>query len=357
MMATHTAPGSPPSTIQKVLVVNFGGIGDEILFFPVIQSLREAYPSAHLAALVEPRCEGIMAFNPAVDDVFTFDAKHRPRKRDFLRLVLALRAVHFDMVITAGSSPLMALLAWLTGAPHRIGYATHRLTFLLTHAVPLNKSQYAAYMYHDLVGFLDKAARPPQMTVPPTDREWATAFLAPHRQGSKAPLVVLHPGVSRLSIEKRIIKSWSVDKWVELAKRLSQQGVRIILAGGPDDAEVIADLRARLAVPLIDAYGATRSLGQLAALIEAADALIAVDSAPMHVGVAVSTPTVTIFGPTDPAKLLPPGTAHVPVLSGPLACRPCLWEKRQTTCEALSCLRDISVDAVESAVSKILSYT
>ena len=65
------------ASIQRILVVNFGGIGDEILFFPVIQSLREAYPHAHIAALVEPRCEGIMRFNPAIDDVFTFDAKHQ----------------------------------------------------------------------------------------------------------------------------------------------------------------------------------------------------------------------------------------------------------------------------------------
>lgn len=353
-MATVDASWAAASAIKKILVVNFGGIGDEILFFPVIQSLREAYPESHIAALVEPRCKGIMAFNPAIDEVFTFDAKHEPRKRDFLRLVLALRSARFDMVITAGSSPVMALLAWLTGAPRRIGYAAHRFTFLLTRAVKLNKAQYAAHMYHDLVGFLNKAPRPPQMTVPPADREWANSFLAPYRDQTGGPFVVLHPGVSRLSIEKHIIKGWSVDNWVELARRLSHQGVRVVLAGGPDDAEVMAELRTRLNSPLIDAYGATNSLGQLAALIEAADALVAVDSAPMHVGVAVSTPTVAIFGPTDPEKLLPPGSVHLPVQSGPLACRPCLWDKRQTTCDALTCLREISVDAVEVALSKIL---
>jgi lipopolysaccharide heptosyltransferase II len=347
----------PALTAKKILVVNFGGIGDEILFFPVVQSLREAYPQAHLSALVEPRCKGIMAFNPAVDEVFTFDAKHNPRKRDFLRLVWALRSKNFDLVITAGSSPLMALLAWLTGAPQRVGYATHRYTFLLTLAVPLNKAQYAAHMYHDLVGFLGKSPRPPQMTVPPADREWANHFLAGHKQGHSGPLVVLHPGVSRLSIEKQIIKGWAVENWVELARQLTEKGARVILAGGPDDAEVIAELRAQLDSTVIDAYGATNSLGQLAALIEGADALVAVDSAPMHVGVAVSTPTVAIFGPTDPDKLLPPGSVHLPVQSGPLACRPCLWDKRQTSCDDLTCLREISVEAVAAAVAKILPPT
>src|SRR5687767_8515715 len=109
------------ASIRKILVVNFGGIGDEILFFAVIQSLREAYPQARLAALVEPRCEGIMRFNPAVDEVFTFDAKHNPSKVGFAKLVLRLRREKFDLAITAGSSPIMALLVWLTGARHRVG--------------------------------------------------------------------------------------------------------------------------------------------------------------------------------------------------------------------------------------------
>ncbi|MEB3284274.1 MAG: glycosyltransferase family 9 protein [Candidatus Sericytochromatia bacterium] len=295
-----------------------------------------------------------MAFNPAVDDVYTFDAKHNPRVRDFFTLVLALRKECFELVITAGSSPVMALLARLTGAPHRVGYATHRFTFLLTHAVPLNKQQYAAHMYHDLVGFLGKAPRPPQMTVPPSDRAWAEKFLESSQQQEKTQTVVIHPGVSKLSIQKNIIKGWALENWIELARRLCASGKRVVLAGGPDDKEVIAALRSQLNTQVIDASTATETLGQLAALIEAADVLVAVDSAPMHVGVAVSTPTVAVFGPTDPRKLLPSGSVHRPVQSGPLACRPCLWDKRQTSCEALTCLIEIPVEAVEDALLKVL---
>jgi lipopolysaccharide heptosyltransferase II len=338
------------ASIQRILVVNFGGIGDEILFFPVIQSLREAYPHAHVAALVEPRCEGIMRFNAAIDAVFTFDAKHDPSPFEFLKLVLKLRKERFDLAITAGSSPIMALLVWLTGAKHRVGYATHKWTRLLTLAVPLNKQQYAAHMYHDLVGYLGKQPRLPQMTVNPADREWAREFLADARR----PVVVFHPGVSKLSIEKKIMKGWAPERWVELGRRLNAQGAQIVLAGGPDDEEIIRLIRETGGFPAIEAYGKTKGLGQLAALIEEADALVAVDSAPMHVGVAVGTPTVAIFGPTDPAKLLPAGTAHQAVYVEGLGCRPCLWDKRQTSCDELTCLKDLSVDQVEAAVLRIL---
>ncbi|MDB5096882.1 MAG: hypothetical protein JWM80_1303 [Cyanobacteria bacterium RYN_339] len=337
-------------SIQRILVVNFGGIGDEILFFPVIQSLREAYPHAHLAALVEPRCEGIMRFNAAIDEVFTFDAKHDPSPFEFLGLVRKLRKEKFDLAITAGSSPIMAMLVWLTGAKYRVGYATHKWTRLLTLAVPLNKQQYAAHMYHDLVGYLGKQPRLPQMTVNPADREWARDFLA----NARRPVVVFHPGVSKLSIEKKIIKGWAPERWVELGRRLSSQGAQVVLAGGPDDEDIIRLIRETGGFPYTEAYGKTKGLGQLAALIEQADALVAVDSAPMHVGVAVGTPTVAIFGPTDPAKLIPTGTVHQPVVVEGLGCRPCLWDKRQTSCDELTCLKDLSVDAVEAAVLKIL---
>ncbi|HEY9721919.1 MAG TPA: glycosyltransferase family 9 protein [Oscillatoriaceae cyanobacterium] len=340
--------------IQRILVVNFGGIGDEILFFPVIQSLREAYPKAHLTALVEPRCEGIMRFNPAVDDVVTFDAKRNPTVGGFLKLVAGLRARRFDLAITAGSSPVMALLVFLSGARWRVGYGTHRLRFLLNEAVPLNKQQYAAHMYHDLVGYLGKSPRPPQMTVPSVDREWARAFLSEAGVTREAPVVVLHPGVSRMSIEKNIIKGWAPERWVELGRRLAAAGMQVVLAGGPDDAEIIQLIRETGGFPAIEAYGKTQGLGQLAALIQEADVLVAVDSAPMHVGVAVGTPTVAIFGPTDPAKLVPPGTVHVAVVVENLACRPCLWDHRQSSCAELTCLKQLAVEQVESAVHQIL---
>jgi lipopolysaccharide heptosyltransferase II len=342
------------SSIERILVVNFGGIGDEILFFPTIQSLREAYPNAKLTALVEPRCEGIMKFNPAIDEVVTFDAKHNPTYGDFAKLVWKLRGMKFDLAITAGSSWMMTFLVALVGTKYRVGYRTNRLAPLLTLAVPLNKQQYAAHMYHDLVGFLGKAPRPPQMTVNPADRDWAKAFYQEHGRQEDRPVVIFHPGVSKISIEKNIIKGWAPDRWVELGRRLAAQGCQVVLAGGPDDEDVIRLIKETGEFPVTEAYGKTKSLGQLAALIEQADVLVSVDSAPMHVGVGVSTPTVAIFGPTDPAKLLPPGTVHLPVAVEGLSCRPCLWDRRATSCDELSCLKQLGVDQVEAAVRKVL---
>lgn len=352
------------SSIQRILAINFGGIGDEILFFPVIQGLRETYPNSRITMLVEPRCAGIGAFNPAIDEVITFDIKNKPSPADLMALVGELRKRKFDLAISSGGSALVPILLWLTGARYRAGYGASKTAWLLTYKAPLNKQQYAADMYYDLVReWVPSPNRLPQVAIAPADRQWAKDFMAEAGVQPGEAVVMLHPGCSRLSVLKGFIKSWEPQKWAELARRLAADGVRVLIAGGPDDEETLAAIRAQLAqspageeggAPMIDAAGKTKGLGHLAALIEQASVLVAVDSAPMHLGVAVGKPTVAIFGPTDPKKLLPEGTIHQAVHVGGLDCRPCLWDRRQTTCEALSCLKDLSVDTVEQAVRRVL---
>ena len=82
----------------------------------------------------------------------------------------------------------------------------------------------------------------------------------------------------------------------------------------------------------------------LARITKKAEVLICSDSAPMHIGVAVGTKTLALFGPTDEKKLLPVSEKFIAIKNN-ADCRPCLWDKRQTTCERLDCLK-IDLDEV-----------
>ncbi|MEB3203619.1 MAG: glycosyltransferase family 9 protein [Candidatus Sericytochromatia bacterium] len=365
------------ATIRRILLVQFGGIGDVLLAFPALQSLREAYPHARITLLVEPRAQGVVQFNPVIDEVVTFAAKDRPTLAGFLRLVADLRARKFDLAIASGRRMVMPLLLRLTGAPWRGGYKANALSFLLTHAVPLQTAQYAAGMYHDIVTpFVDAPARLPQVIVAPHDQAWADEFLA-SRGLAGAPFVLLHPGSSRIAVQRGIQKTWDPRSWGALARLLLDQGHHVVLAGGPDDdvaiKTIMADLEKHPAaaehtpvaetVPLgsmpsstrlVLAYGHTRSLGQFAALVRRARALVAVDSAPMHIGIGTGTPTVGLFGPTDPQKLVPTGTIHQAVHVQDLACRPCLWDRRRTTCEAVTCMKSLTLEQVAEATLRVL---
>ena len=338
---------------KRILLINFGGLGDEILFFPVIETLRYHYPNARISMVVEPRCGNLMAHNYFLDKIYTFDIKSRKSPGDLMELLTLLRAEAPELILSSGSSSMVAPLLFLSGADVRIGYDSGKLRFLLTGKAPLNQKQYAAQMYYDLLQPLGFPATPvvPQMTLPAIARNWAEMWLRSRGLEANDDYILIHPGVSLMSKQKQLIKSWERGRWLQLIERLLNEGETVVMAGGPDDADEIAYFKAHLSHPrLIAAYGETRDLYQLGALIERSAAMVCVDSAPLHLAVALNAHVVGIFGPTDNRKLLPPDQAERFVaVTHEVSCRPCLWDTRNTTCDSLGCL-DIEVDAVYKAV-------
>lgn len=134
----------------------------------------------------------------------------------------------------------------------------------------------------------------------------------------------------------------------------------VYLVGGKDDEPLVADILALLPETLqrfSNLMGTTRNFSDLATLMSLMDAIVCVDSAPLHLSIALNKPTVAIFGPTDNQKLLPspkytPSVQAVTVED--LACRPCLWANRQKNCETSDCL-NVPVKAVETAILSLLS--
>lgn len=300
---------------DRLLAINFGGIGDEILFLPVLAAIKKAFPSWHITLLLEPRSRTVAEITNLIDEVKLFDIKKRPLlPGDYLSLLNILQSGNYQTVISSGSSPLVACLLFASGIRRRIGYESGALShLLLSRAIKLNKNQYAANMYHDLVQGLDLNQEPvlPQVTIPESNLLSMQGLLN-NFSGQK---ILIHPGTSKLAVQKGIIKTWPAVNWARLIKKLLlRENVQVILAGGPDDHETIAGINQVLAQELPDlatiksfvcAYGATKSLADLAALISLANLFICVDSAPMHIAVALQKPLLALFGPTAPGHLLP----------------------------------------------------
>ncbi len=328
-----------PSHARRLLAINFGGIGDEVLFLPTLATIRRLLPSCSITLLLEPRSKSVEQVTDLVDRVMTFDIKKRPLMiGDLVELLAMIKDGGFDIVVSSGGSPLVSLLLFLSGIRTRIGYGASGIAkALLTHPVSLKKEQYAASMYHDLTKGLEAAvgvasgerisdaielsAEPiyPRVILQSDSISRMTNVLVERgcnpRQKREASdserLILLHPGTSRLAHEKGIIKTWPADHWIELMDILSQdesmRGLKLILAGGPDDAEIVAGIQRKLEgrKNIISVYGETRSLADLAALLNLCDMMVCVDSAPMHISVALQLPTVALFGPTNPALLIP----------------------------------------------------
>ncbi len=322
---------------MNILAINFGGIGDEIFFLPTLISLKKEYPNSKITLALEPRSKSVKDLTDIIDDLFLIDIKGKNKYTELLKLVYLARKGHFDMVISSGGNKLISILLTLTGIKRKYGYDTGKLSqILLTEAIPLNKNQYACKMYHDLISpITDQKTDLPEINVEPQEKIKNS--------------VLIHPGVSKMSIQKGMVKTVNPEIWAETVDLLLAKGKKVILAGGPDDKEVIDTIRDRTKNKNFeDYYGKTKSLKDLAILIGKAEQFICSDSAPLHVAVAMKTKTFVIFGPTDDKKLIPQSENVTPVKAhDKCPIKPCLWEHRQTTCESLDCLKITAKDIVD----------
>ena len=315
-------------------MINFGGIGDEILFLPAISSLKKEYPDAKITLVLEPRSKSVKDLSNLIDDVICVDIKGKYKYLELFKFVLKARAGKFDMVFSSGANNLIPLLLFLTGITYRYGFESGALSrILLTKAVKLNKNQYASFMYHELV-------------TPVTDYKTDYPEIETGEVEKETDSVLIHPGVSKMSVVRHMIKTWTPEIWAELVQKVLATGKKVYLIGGPDDKECIEKITEMVgdAPNFTNLYGTTKNIMDLARLTKKAEVLICSDSAPMHIGVGVGTKTLALFGPTDEKKLIPNNEKYIAIKNN-CDCRPCLWDKRQTTCEELKCLK-INLDDI-----------
>ena len=368
---------SSRNTPERIACINMGGIGDNFLFAPVIQALKQAYPQSQLTFIVEQRSAAANTIIPGVDRTqsinFQQAGKGLPGKlKTFQQLRTQLTQSKFDLVVSSGSSPLIPILLASTGIPARVGYGTSPFTsWLLSHPATLNTKQYAANMYfslaeaafgrtqaRQLLGVAKDTSIIPTLETQEQMPHWIEELLK--ETGSNKKRVLIHPGVSQISLQKGINKTWPATSWAKLIQELSANH-HVILAGGPDDQQTINAIESALSkispnseTPYSNVFGKTKNLSDLLQLAQQVNLAITVDSAPLHLSIGCQTPVVCLFGPTDPQKLIPQVDWVQPVTVSNLICQPCLWDVRQTSCETPICL-DISVEQVLQKVDLLLN--
>lgn len=328
--------------MKNILAINFGGIGDEIFFLPTLISLKKAFPNSKITLALEPRSKSVKDLTDIIDDLILIDVKGKNKYAQMLKLLWQARQGKFDLVVSSGGNKLISILLFLTGIKERCGYDTGALSrILLTHPMKLNKNQYACKMYHDLIREVtDINTELPEVNV--------------ERKEKFQNSVLIHPGVSKLSVQKGCIKTVPAETWAKTIDLLVAEGKKVILVGGPDDKECIETILSTVRTQNFEnLYGTTKSLKDLAVLISSAEKFLCSDSAPLHVAVALHTKTYVIFGPTDVNALIPQTDSVVPIMANDKCeLKPCLWARRQTTCEKLSCLKITASQIAETVLKK-----
>lgn len=326
---------------KKILFINFGGLGDEILFLPTILSVKKQFPDADITLALERRSRGIVSLTDVINHTLYANIKGKRKYFELFKLLIKIWHKRFDIVISSGSNKFISIFLFMTFIKEKYGYNTGKLSqILLTKAVDLNKNRYAVQMYHELAKSI-------------TDIETELPVLSINKKPLIPNSVLIHPGVSKISITKGMIKTIPAEKWAKVVEELADAGKKVILAGGPDDKEVIETIQSLVPREKYEnMYGKTKNLKELAELISSAEKFLCSDSAPLHIAIALGVRTYVIFGSTDDKKLIPQNDM-VTAIKANCACplRPCLWERRQTTCAELSCL-DISPEQIVATVLK-----
>jgi heptosyltransferase-3 len=350
---------------RRVLLVCTLRIGDVLLATPLARSIKQTWPTTELHFLVLKGTEGVLAGNPDIDKIIAYP--HRTNWRGKLAQLRELWR-KYDLALSTVASDRARLYGWV-GANFRVGFINpgeRAQTFLMNRWLTVdNLKTHTVTLGLWLTKLLGIPAS--YQVVPPTanpaDLQALEKALLP-LAGQK--YAVLHPS------PKYAYKMWRQDGWIDLAKWLQQQGIKVVLTGGPDaDEQAYAENIAQQSSAL-DLSGKL-SLAATAALITNARLFVGPDTAVTHISAAVGTPTIALFGPSNPIKWGPwpkqwnqPNSpwpwqgggrqGNVWLMQGPGDCVPCLMEGCDRHIDSNSlCLQHLATSSLIAAAKTMLT--
>lgn len=316
-----------PDLIRQVVVRLPNWLGDVVMAVPALRELRRVLPDAHLTMVSRPGTADIFIEADFVDEVIGYD---RIGLGSVWNQVRQWRRRKFDLAVIFQNAFEAAVIARLSGVPIRIGYQTDRRGALLTHPLPSPEwkdKRHESFYYLNIVAELERllcgtssieTSEPRfDLRVSKDRKQKAFELLREHGARVNAPFVLLCPG----SINSRA-KRWPAERYAALADRLVESGANIVLIGSPGEADVSQEVCRHTQHQLVVLTGKT-TVAEAAALISMADVLITNDTGPAHIGAALNTPTIVIFGPTNPLTTYPV-SANAEIIRRAPDCAPCM---------------------------------
>jgi lipopolysaccharide heptosyltransferase I len=304
---------------RRIGIVKLSSLGDVVHALPVLAALRRARPDARLAWIVEAREAALLEGHPDLDDLVPVDTRRWRRQirrpaglapvGRALRAALGrLRGLRLDAALDLQGLMKSGVIAAMTGAPLRIGFAAphcrERLSAAFTNrrVTPPASAEHAVERYLALLAPLGIEPGLAEFRLPerPEAARRMEGFLAEQGVKRRDLIVALNPGAARE--EKR----WPIAHWRAFAERVQAEGgARLLLLWGPDEAHMAREIKTGLAVPAI--LAPPTDLHELQALLARSSLVVANDTGPLHLAAALGTPALGLYGPTRAARNGPYG--------------------------------------------------
>ncbi len=327
--------------------MRLGSLGDVLLTTPVLRELAVAFPRAELHYLTRERYRELLAHNPCVTRIHTVPG--RPGPVTLLKTGKRLRTLGFDLVIDLHRSFRSHLVRTALGATSEIVYRGDRGRGSRPSSRPGSPAWTSlAERFLGTLTVFGIQPRPERLELY-VDAGCAKKAAASLR-GLDKPVVAIAPGA------RWATKRWIPEGFAAVADSLRRQRhAGVVLVGDADDAalcgEVLSLMReeARVLVEL--------SILETAAVLERCRLLVCNDSGLFHVGRAMGTPAVAVFGPTGPQMGYYPWEPHARAVSLQLPCSPCTSKgSRRCSRRHFRCMKDLSPESVLRAADEVWGH-
>lgn len=355
-----------PEEIKSILICAYHGIGNFILYTPAIDAIKRHFPNARLDLQVGNRtgCEDVLS--GAGYFAKTYDVSNKSGWKFWLNHILEIRLVQYDLIISEfhSNSYFLAMMVSFSGAPFRVGHVRSpgwpdRYGFVYNVPVKMEEDQHETDRYFALARALGAPVRlldkHPFIHMGSDDAVFADQFLSSRNCSLDRPLVGIQMGTS----PNMLWKQWQPVRYRTLIIQLLEKypSTQILMLGSRGEIEMIREWTKGIGDDRIIMCAGETTLKQAAALIKRCSMLVCNDSGLMHVAVAVQTPVVAIYGPTDYRRTAPLGSIHAMIRKG-LPCSPCFkmeGDAQVMACPHHDCLNTIEVEEVLKAVEDKLN--
>lgn len=336
-----------PSSPRKVALLRASRIGDFICATPAFRALRMALSAAEITLIAMPFMAELAARSPHIDRFVSFPgfpgmAEQFFNPRQTVAFFQQMQAEQFDLAVQMhGSGVYSNPFTLMLGAQTTAGFVREGdPPGRLDAAFAWPSKEHEVRRVLALTTFLGATPQGEETEFPllSCDRATATSLLA----GTHPPLIGLHPAA------REATKRWPPERFIAVGRELQQQyGGTVVILGGAEERQLGDAIAQELSGISLNLAGKT-SLPVLGAVIAQLAVLIGNDSGPAHIAYALSTPTVTVFGGTDPAIWGAIAQEHHRTLAHPVPCRPCDYDECPV---GYTCLEGVTVAQVVAAAS------
>ena len=329
---------------RTIVIFSHRHMGDALGSFPAIAAMRARWPDARIVGVASPLALNLLEGSGLADRLIAQQRNWRAN----LRTLADIRREKPDVAVCFSSSFRVVMMAGLSGARVRAGFAPTKHTFTLNLKIPWDGLQStrldlqmaralgAPTVADNTVGLLN---------ITPTESSHGAAWLQQRGADSSKPLVGINLGAS---VERR---RWSVANFAKVCDELSNEA-QFIVFGGPGDKTLVDELRALTQAPLTIAAGELTPR-ETAAIMQSCATVISCDTGPMHLAIAVETPVVALFGLVPSSLRVPPGLGHI-ALEHNAVCQQLPLAKCATRAQC-ACLASITPAEVVAATRAQLS--